>query len=116
MLRRIILIGLFLIVLGIGNIIVGELKGAQYEAVVEELAQIGRSADRNPLIPYKQDHPLVNIERYRHLSQNVFQRQQKAVMRRDLYRVVSFGGKAVLAFGVIIVILGFFAGLVYRIT
>ena len=109
MLKRIVLIGLFLVVLGIGNLIVGELKGNQYEAVVDELAAIGRTADKNSLVLSNHDHPLVRIERYRHLSQTVVQRQQKAMMRMELYRVVSFGGKAMFAFGIIVVVLALFA-------
>jgi hypothetical protein len=102
MIKKLLFAGLFLVILGIGNIIVGSVKGNQYAVVAEELAAISRTSKRNPSTSSSHSYPLIQIENSRHTAEHLIQREQKALMRRDLYRVVVFGGQAMLAVGILL--------------
>ena len=91
--------GVFLLVLGAGNITVGEFKGRQYEQVLEELSGL-------QLPPQ-----LINVSPLRRIqmeseTDRLFQRQKNAEARRDFYKLVSFGGRVFIAMSVVLLSLG----------
>ncbi len=96
---------LFLFVLGLGNILVGYYKELQYSQVYEELAQtapmpiLPSAISRIEAVPLAQD---------RHLR-----RQIEANERRNLYRLVGFGGKAFMCLSVVLFTVSGVCRLVY---
>ena len=92
---------IFLFVLGLGNILVGHYKELQYRQVYEELTeseplpQLPSAISRIQAVPQVQD---------RHLR-----RQMEARERRNLYRLVGFGGKTFMSLSVIFFFLALFA-------
>ncbi len=85
-----ILPGLFLLVLGVGNLAVGMLKEEQYQEVIDELSvEEAVRAENGPTI-----RPELVTEENSKRSQ---QRRMKAVARLDFYRLVGFGGKVFIA-------------------
>ena len=85
---------LFLFVLGLGNILVGYYKELQYTQVYKELSEsapmpiIPSAISRIQAVPLAQD---------RHVR-----RQMEANERRNLYRLVGFGGKAFMCLSVVL--------------
>ena len=85
---------LFLFVLGLGNILVGYYKELQYTQVYEELTETAPM----PILPSAISRiQAVPIAQDRHVR-----RQMEANERRNLYRLVGFGGKAFLCMSVIL--------------
>jgi hypothetical protein len=88
----------FLFVLGLGNILVGHYKEWQYTQVYEELSvqtptpKLPSVVGRIQAVPQVQD---------RHML-----RQIEANERRNLYRLVAFGGKAFMSFSIVLLSLG----------
>lgn len=96
---KLIVPGLFLLVLGIGNISVGIFKGNQYDLVLEELAH------HKPSPALVNASPLRRIQVARTTASRIHQRQQKAGARRHFYRLVTFGGKVFVSLSIIFLLL-----------
>jgi len=98
--------GLFLLVLGLGNILVGSYKANQYQLVVSELSQM------------EEPSKLVNasllkrIELDQAKSARIEDRREKATGRLDFYNLVSFGGKVMLSISGLLLSLGLLLRLV----
>lgn len=84
--------GLFLLLLGFGNALVGYFKADQFNEVLREL----QSAEQ-----FKEEvtdsSPLMRLQMAKLLSDKVFERRERFEERRNFYRTVEFGGKAVMA-------------------
>ena len=97
---KFLLPALFLFVLGLGNILVGQYKEWQYTQVYEELSvqepapKLPSVIGRIQAVPQAQD---------RHLR-----RQIEATERRNLYRLVAFGGKTFMSLSLVLLCLGLF--------
>lgn len=101
---KFVLPGIFLLLLGIGNIAVGHYKGEQYNQVLEELSEPHPSAN------LVNASPLRRIEFVRHSANRLSQRQSKARARRDFYQLVTFGGKSFVGLSIVLL----FSGLCVR--
>ena len=89
--RTFLIPGLFLFVIGMGNLLVGHFKEEQYNAVIAELSQRPTNAQAPSLTSY---HRLENDE------EAVARRQartEKAKSRRELYHLFVLGGVFFLA-------------------
>ena len=84
--------GLFLFVLGIGNIWVGSYKGAEYDQVVQELSE--RSTPQNF---GSKISPIERIRLSKQSSDRLADRRKKALGRKHFYTLVSIGGKIFIA-------------------
>lgn len=82
---RFLVPGLFLFVLGVGNIVVGVMKTSQYEEVLQELAVL------EPSSVVTDDSPLARIHSADHARFSG--RRQQAKISLDFYRFVVTGGK-----------------------
>lgn len=90
--------GLFLLLLGLGNALVGKMKTDQFEEVLQEL----ESAQH-----FKEEvsaSPMIRLQLSRKLADQAFERRSRFEERRNFYRTVAFGGKVVM-----VASLGFFA-------
>lgn len=79
--------GLFLFLLGLGNVFVGEMKIEQFQQVLNEFEtteMFKEEVASTPLMRLAKKR-LSNVERKRHFEE-----------RRNFYRIVSFGGKSVI--------------------
>lgn len=85
--RNLLLSGTFFLALGCGNMLVGSLKGSEYSTVAQELALM------EPFLSEAKTPAMIRIEKSRHTSERLLQRQKKASMRRDLYHLVFVGGR-----------------------
>ena len=96
--------GLFLLFLGAGNILVGDLKTKQYQEVLVELEAV-----EEPL-PLENSGILTQIQNKRDDTKKISKSRIKALGRIDLYRLVTFGGKTMLTLGGLLL----FTGLAYK--
>lgn len=83
---KFLLPALFLFVLGVGNVWVGQYKEWQYKQVYDELSELQPASNINSTLGRIQSVPQTK-DRHR-------RRQMEANERRNLYRLVAFGGKA----------------------
>lgn len=83
-----ILPGIFLLILGIGNLIVGHFKGSQYEKVLLEL-----SVEKSGTALLNNASPMRRIQYEKTTTNRLDERQNKARARKDFYILVSLGGK-----------------------
>jgi hypothetical protein len=93
--------GIFLLVLGLGNLGVGSYKASQYDVVVSELQQ--REFMTTSLVNAS---PLRRIQLAQQGANRLFQRMNEAKDRRSFYHLVSFGGKAFMLLGMCLVFVG----------
>ncbi len=97
---RFVVPGIFLFVLGVGNILVGTFKGNQYEQVLAELASAGE-------LPALADaSPLRRIQLATQTVSRLYQRQDKARAKLDFYRLVASGGRVFVALSFIFLLIG----------
>jgi hypothetical protein len=94
--------GIFLLILGIGNISVGTFKGDQYEQVLADLSA------QEPTIGAADASPLRRIQLATQAASRLYQRQEKAQAKLDFYNLVATGGQVFVALSLIF----FAAGLV----
>jgi len=87
---RFFLPGVFLAVLGIGNVLVGLYKEAQYEQVLHGLSS------NETILGLQKASPLTRIQLLRQKAHRLYHRRKKALARVDFYRLVIFGGKVFL--------------------
>lgn len=88
--------GVFLLLLGIGNICVGHMRGQQYERVLEQLT--------DPSTAEAGSSPLVRIQRSHLPNEKQYQRLSRARAKRDFYMLVASGGKAFLAMSAVLLL------------
>lgn len=95
-----ILPGIFMLLLGVGNLIVGELKLGQYDQTMAELQAL------RPTPGPEIDGVLADSPVGERSSDRVLQRIQELKQRRDFYRVVSLGGQLFMLMSVIMFAVG----------
>ena len=89
---------LFLIALGVGNIIVGHFKYEQYTEVLISLEK--QNIKEEP----KNLSPLQKLKYASDSTPKLIALKNKAEARRDLYQLVSFSGKIFLALSILFLI------------
>lgn len=99
---KLLIPGLFLLVLGIGNISVGTFKGRQYQEVLDELSVL------EPTPGLENASPLRRVQLAKQTETRLYQRQNKAENRLDFYQLVRFGGKVFMVIGALLTIAGLF--------
>lgn len=107
-LARLLVPGIILLVLGIGNISVGVYKGRQYQRVVDELST------QQPLPELVNASSFARIQFTKDKQTRLYERSTKARSRRDFYELVEFGGKVFLGLSLTILTFGFLSALWYR--
>lgn len=93
---RFIIPGLFLLALGIGNMIVGQFKYEQYDEILKELEaqdQFTNDEDR--------PSPLQRLKSTIDTNPHSLALIQKAQARRDFYQLVRFGGRVFLSLSIL---------------
>ncbi len=103
---KFILPAAFLFVLGLGNILVGQYKEWQYTQVYEELS-VREPAPRLPSV-------IGRIQAVPQAQDRHMRRQIEANERRNLYRLVAFGGKIFMSLSLLLLASGIFARLLNR--
>ena len=91
---------LFLLFLGSGNILVGTFKARQYQEVYDELIVLQPARDTAI------SSALARIQAVNKSPDRHHQRQTEANERRNLYRLVVFGGKLFVYFGLFLFCIG----------
>jgi hypothetical protein len=94
---KLLLPGIFLFILGIGNVIVGHYKSQEYERVLSELA---------PSVPPRailNVPPMQRMQMERERATRLDERRSKAQARRDFYQLVSFGGKGFMGLSALLI-------------
>jgi hypothetical protein len=85
--------GCFLLLLGLGNVLVGEMKVEQFQQVLNEFEST--EMFREELA----STPLMRLEKKRHSN---VEKKRHFEERRNFYRIVSFGGKSVIGLSLIL--------------
>lgn len=96
--------GIFLLILGIGNLSVGLYKGSQYEDVLLEL-----SAEKSGTALLSNASPMRRIQYEKTTTNRLDERQNKAKARKDFYTLVSLGGKLFIALAFVLFSIGLLA-------
>lgn len=91
--------GVFLFVLGLGNLAVGITKAQQHQEVLTELQLQQPSA-----LNLENSSSLKRLQLAEQTAHRTFQREQEAKDRMAFYKLVSFGGKIFTALGLILLI------------
>lgn len=97
---RFVLPSLFLLSIGIGNLWVGIEKKDQYDQVLRELSSL------RPVSEIINSSPISRIQLSEYTEERLYQRQEKARARIDLYRLVIFNGKVFLILGALAMVIG----------
>ena len=92
--------GLFLLILGLGNLFVGLYKAAEYRAVLADLNPT--AANEAPVLVNVS--PLRRIQMAKVAETRSYQRRNKAQGRYDFYRLVVFGGQAFISVSVMLLL------------
>lgn len=85
---KLLMPGIFLFVLGLGNIIVGHFKSLEYERVLTELEPT------TPPRALANVPPMRRMQMERERATRLDERRRKAQGRLDFYELVTFGGKS----------------------
>ncbi len=101
---KLLLPGVFLLVLGIGNVSVGAMKQNQYQGVLKELAV------RAPETQLINASPLRRIQLAKLTATRNYERIKHARSREDFYAIVVLGGKAFISISLLL----FFSAAVIR--
>jgi hypothetical protein len=104
---KLILPGLFLFVLGIGNIGVGTFKGLQYQQVLQELTEL------EPTPGLENASTLRRVQLAEEVASRHYERLSMARGRRDFYDLVEYGGKVFVGVSLVLLLGG---ALVYSST
>lgn len=88
--------GLFLLALGIGNVAVGTFKVSQYVQVISELS----APEPGLALDFSQTSSLERIRQSQENPDRIRLRQESALARIDFYRLVIFGGKVFVALSI----------------
>ena len=96
--------GIFMAVLGIGNILLGSFKYEQYEEVLltnqAELLNSNFQQTNN----FSKLSPLQKLKNTENSSSRLLALVRKAEARRDLYSLVIYGGKVFLIFSILLIV------------
>ena len=84
---RLLIPAIFLVVLGVGNVLVGHFKYQQYNEMLNELNSENNFEKTENL------SPLQRLKYTSNSSTKVISLKQKAEARRELYQLVSYSGK-----------------------
>ena len=95
---KLLIPALFLIVLGVGNMLVGHFKLQQYDQLLSELDAQEIEEEQKDL------SPLQRLKYASDSSPKLLALRQKAEARRDLYQLVSYSGKIFLAFSMLFLV------------
>ena len=98
---KFILPGLFLLVLGAGNIYIGSSKVNEYQNVLIEL-------EKQQPSNFKNTSPLKRLRLAEQSTDRIFQRIGEAKDRISFYTLVVFGGKCFFAIGVVLLLISLF--------
>lgn len=98
--EKFLLPGLFLLILGLGNIAVGEYRSQQYDGVVMDLSVLEATAEASFISPLKR------IQQSKETPDRLYQRQKSARAKRDLYEIVIFGGQIILGMSIVLLVPG----------
>ncbi|MCC6955102.1 MAG: hypothetical protein IT290_13375 [Deltaproteobacteria bacterium] len=85
--QKFIVPGIFLVVLGLGNVIVGRERAHLHREVIQELSAL------EPLPDLVSQSPLMRLQLKRLSLEKFYQRQRTAEARLDFYILVELGGK-----------------------
>lgn len=94
-----VLPGIFLLILGLGNIGVGTFKEEQYDEVLAELSEPSQSQSIEMT-------PLKRIQSSEQIAVRAYQRKKAALGRRDFYRLVAFGGRGMVVISLVLLLAG----------
>ena len=90
--------GVFLLILGLGNTVVGVMKAEQFDQVLRELVSAKQ---------YKEEvssSPLMRMQLARKLSDKLFDEYSQYQERKRFYQTVAFGGKVVMSLSLVLFI------------
>lgn len=93
--------GLFLLTLGVGNILVGHYKVEQYRQVIQNLGTL----ELPPVL--QKASPLRRIQLAKLTETRTYQRRKTALGRLDFYHLVSFGGQVFASLSIPFILIGF---------
>ena len=82
--------GLFLLILGMGNLWVGEIKEQEYQTVLDELQMLSTAAPAAKLVHAS---PLKRVQLALNAAERTFHRREKALARKEFYSLVRYGGR-----------------------
>ena len=98
---KFILPGLFLLVLGAGNIYIGSSKVNEYQNVLIEL-------EKQQPSNFKNTSPLKRLRLAEQSADRIYQRLGEAKNRISFYQLVVFGGKCFFIVGIILLLTSLF--------
>ena len=98
---KFLLPAIFLLVLGIGNIIVGAFKTDQYQEVLSELYS---TTDHKPITAVDKASPLRRIQLTTQSQERTFQRLRAVQGRIEFYKMVSTGGGVFVMISILLMI------------
>ena len=90
--------GVFLLILGLGNTVVGVMKAEQFDQVLRELVSAKQ---------YKEEvssSPLMRMQLARKLSDKLFDEYSTYQERKRFYQTVAFGGKVAMSLSLVLFI------------
>lgn len=102
--NRLLIPGLFLLILGLGNIAVGELKYSQYKEVIKELKN-STYTEGNEMLKAS---PLRRLQLEQERANRTDERLQKSKARASLYFLVRSGGQIFLAISSGFIVVGLY--------
>ena len=94
---KFLLPGIFLFILGIGNLAVGHYKGGQYDEVISELKE------KSLPLTIKEISPMERIRVTKESSARLGRRRDKAIARREFYQLVGIGGKIFISLSLVFI-------------
>ncbi len=98
---KFLLPGIFLLILGVGNVLVGGNKVAQYRSVIQDLTALGESYSGA-----SGTTSLERIQQAKRATDRHVQLEHRARARTEFYLLVTFGGKVLVGIGIIFVMVG----------
>ena len=98
---KFILPGIFLLILGAGNIYIGSSKVNEYTNVLEEL-------EKQKPSNFENTSPLKRLRLAEQSANRVYQRIEEAKDRISFYKLVVFGGKCFFVSGFLLILFSLF--------
>lgn len=92
---------LFTLILGLGNLVIGKYKTIQYAEVLNEISG-SSDPDTITALSTEEMSPMQRLKYSGDKTAKVYAMIRKAERRRDMYQMVTYGGKIFLAFSVFI--------------
>ena len=88
--------GIFLLLLGVGNLAVGYYKGIQYDYILEDLSDLSALQEK------VRSSPLMRFELSKRALEDDIDQESFARMRRELYSLVELCGQAMICFSLLL--------------